>query len=145
MRARISIEVDGILDELRKMPDRGKSVGKEILGLVTEEIAAIARASAPSKTGGLRGSIRATRPVMTSRGVISAGVVAGGRALDAEGHAVNVIAPVQEAGQEHARGGGAMIELHSTTGQPHFMEQPALRLAPTVPDRLLDRLSQELA
>jgi len=144
VRVRIQIDVDGITDELRKLPDRGKKVGKEVLGIVTQEIASVARATAPEKTGALRGSVRATRPVMTARGVISAGVMAGGRATAPEGHATNVYVAVQEVGHEHTRS-GAEVTLHSETGQAHFIETPAMRLAPTVPDRLLERLAQESA
>ena len=81
MRVRISIEVDGIREALLRMPDHGKKVGKEVLGAATQEIAGLARALAPRKRGALAGSVRATRPVMTARGVISAGVVAGGKSV----------------------------------------------------------------
>jgi hypothetical protein len=143
MRVRIAIEVDNILEDLRRMPDRGKKVGKEVLGAATQQIAALARPLAPRKRGALAGSIRATRPVMTGRGVISAGVVAGGTPVASGGHAANVYAVVQEKGEEHARGGGGVIHLHSVTGQAHFLEVPATRVALTVPDRLIERLDQE--
>lgn len=160
MRVRIAIEVNGILDELRKMPDRGKKIGKEVLGAVTQEITAAARAIAPDKTGALRGSGRATRPVMTARGVISAGVVFGGgglvgsagrgasahvrafRAAALASRATNVYPAVQEAGHERTRG-GADVVLHPTSGQAHFLETSGNRLALTVPDRVLERLDQE--
>lgn len=159
MRVRIEIAVDGITDELRKMPDRGKALGKEILGTVTAEIAAVARATAPFKSRALRGSVRNTRPVMTAQGVISASVVAGGaglvgspgrgatahvrafRAAFMKTRAANVYGAVQEAGHERSRS-GAQVTLHSTTGQAHFIEVPALRLAATVPDRFLARLDE---
>jgi hypothetical protein len=144
VRVRISIDDDGLLDELRRMPDRGKKVGKEVLGAAAQEIAALARPLTPRKRGALAASVRATRPVMTNKGVISAGVVAGGPAVATPGHAANVYAFVQEKGEEHTRGGN-LIQLHPVTGQPHFIETPALRVAPTVPDRLIARLDQETA
>lgn len=159
MRARISIEVDSITAALRRMPDRGVFAGKSALLTVCRRIAVVGGALAPKKSGALSQSVRTTKPVAT-KAVISCSVVAGGAGLlgkagrgasahvrafykaQASTRAHNVYAPVQEAGHERTRS-GATVELHSKTGQAHFLERPALQLAPDVPGEVLAAIDRE--
>jgi hypothetical protein len=133
MRVRVDVSGDRELrDGLRRLGAAGPVVAKRVLARVTERIVLLAKAICPvdpdprDKPGQLRDSIRTTRPTLTGRGVVSAGVMAGGTM------------EVDYAEMQHED-----LTLHHTTGQGKFVEVPFLREAPKVPEEMLDEIDLE--
>jgi len=153
MRTRIEVSgSDGVAAALRRAGPAARQVALDVLGAACKQIVPIAQVLAPVEPGGrggeLRASIRAAKPTATRAGRVSAAVVAGGAplkgSLSSEGHAYNVYAAIQEKGEQRERGGGAMRQLRHTSGESHFLEKAATRVAPTVPGRLLQELDRAL-
>ena len=146
---RVRIDVSGRDELMRDLRALGQvhmvEAAKEVLGNKSREILALMKPLTPVKAGDLLASERTSRPTATKRGVISAGVVAGGAAvagaLAATGHRANVYAFVQEKGTVKIKGRGEVV-LHHSSGQSHFMETAALRVAPTVPEALREAIDR---
>lgn len=146
---RVRIDVSGereLMNDLRALGQvHMVEAAKEVLGSKSKEVLALMKPLTPVAAGDLLASERTSRPTATRSGVISAGVVAGGAAvasaLAATGHRANVYAFVQEKGTERIKGRGEVVLQH-TTGQSHFMETAAMRVAPTVPEALREAIDR---
>jgi hypothetical protein len=133
MRVRVNVTGDReVTESLRRLGAAGPVVAKRVLSRVTARIVPMAKALCPvdpdphDRPGQLRDSIRATRPTLTQRGVVSAGVVAGGTT------------EVYYAEMQHED-----LTLKHTTGQAKFLEIPFLKEAVKVPDELMREIDQE--
>lgn len=141
---RVVADVTGdreIIRDLLALGKAGVEIGKSVLDETNDRIVNSAQAIAPVDDidgGDLRDSIRKTKPVQTSAGRISAGVVAGGAPLEKL---------VSERGHKEP-GSYAMVQHEDTSlrhpngGRAKFVEEPWLVEAPKVPDILMARIDK---
>lgn len=137
---RVRIEVSGeqeILDRLQRLGQSGIDIGLRVLGEGAKEILAASQPLVPvdpEDGGDLKASGRTTKPTRTRAGRISAGVVYGGAPLRKTlgRRKANVYAVVQHED----------TTLKHTTGQAKFLEIPANKIAPKMPDRLQSEMDK---
>jgi len=144
MSLRVRIQIDGdreLMNALQRMGKAGLPAAKKVLKAFTDRVVPQAKAITPVEPedgGALRDSVRATRPTLTSRGVLSVGVLAGGAPLAgkvaATHHHYNVYAVVQHED----------LTLRHTDGESKFIEKPFVREAARVPGELLEALDDEV-
>jgi hypothetical protein len=138
MKVRVEASGDqAVLDDLRRLGPAGQAAAKAVLGAVTAALVPKVQAVTPvdpEDGGQLRASVRATRPTLTSRGVVSAGIQAGGAPLKGVPGG-DIYAVVQHED----------VTLHHTQGGPKYVERPFFAAMPTVPDLLREALDREVA
>lgn len=143
MSIRIKVQVEGdreLRAALRRLGPAGVPAAKRVFARFTGRVVPRARSLAPVEPedgGALRDSVRETRPTLTSKGVVSVAVVAGGTPLAgkvaATHHTYNVYATVQHED----------LTLKHSHGQAKFVEIPVMQEAPLVPNELLEELDRE--
>lgn len=143
---RVRIEVSGGLEEIqRALAEGGLRTAekiKAVLSAKADQVISLAGPLVPvdPKNGGqLAATLRKTRPVYLKTGVVSQGIVVGGKPLEsfvaATGHHANIYAVLQEYDVgEHA-------PYHHSRGEAHFIERPVQAVAPSIPDELLAAIS----
>ncbi len=142
--SRTTANVTGHEDVLRSMQRLGKAgreAGRRVLVAKAQQIVDEAKPLTPDDPetqGALRDSVRLSQSrVSTTRGNITVSVIAGGAPLEAHlgKRKVNASAVIQHED----------LTLHHTSGGPKFIEKPFLKIAPTVPDALLEEIDREEA
>lgn len=145
---RMSLVVDQISPHLKRLGgEPGVQACKQVLGTLTKEAVPMVQAIAPVLKGGLKASVRASAPRL-GRGGMSSSVVAGGRETERASSSLfglsktqNVYPAVQEAGHMRTRSGREVILTH-IRGESPFIFPVLEKLAPLLPDRLLDFLER---
>jgi hypothetical protein len=137
---KVRIDASGereVMEQLRLLGPAGMNAAKAVLAAVTAELVPRVKAITPvdpEDGGQLRDSVRTTRPTITNRGVISAGVVAGGAPLKGQ-HGGNIYAVVQHED----------LTLQHESGGAKFVERPFMAAAPRVPGLLAAAVEREVA
>lgn len=141
---RVQVQVTGVeevRESLRRVGEAGVPVAKRVLKAFTDRVVPRVKDAtpvSPEDGGQLRDSVRATRPTVTKKGVISAGVVAGGAPLERLASEAGHKDPGIYGVAQHED----MTKRH-TVGGPKFVENPFMQEAPAVPDELLEELDVE--
>lgn len=142
--SRVRIEVDvpslqSVLGSMLKMGKEGKEQIRVVLKEVTGKMVPEAKALTPDdpETAGLlRDSVRILTPqISRTTGKISAGIIVGGKALEArlKGHAYSAWAITQHED---------LTLKHPHGGEPKFLEKPFYRHIDEVPDAILEALDK---
>jgi hypothetical protein len=135
--ARVVVKVEGLQDVLAQLRGMDKAMKEPIRLALKAKFAQVAAEAKsitpddPETPGGLRDSVRAVNPTISrTTGKITAGIVAGGKALNRKGRST------AEAIVQHED----LTLHHPHGGEPKFLEKPFFRHVEEYGDVVVDAI-----